>query len=263
MDKDVRSKTPGKCPRCGMPLEAGVREPVEYRLGLNVKPANVPAGKPLDLQFELLDPKTGKRATKYELVHEKLFHVFLVSADLKHFEHVHPDALGNGRFRLKTILPEPGIYRILADAYPSGATPQLLPGFLTTAGYAKSITESLGHPAADVAPQQGRNLEVSLRMDPQEPQPGRKTMLFFSISPGDGLEQYLGAWGHMLAVSDDLIDSIHEHPAYAEVRQVEGKQEIQFNLFFPREATYRVWVQFQRLGVVNTVAFTIPVHDLH
>ncbi len=262
MDKDIRSKTPGKCPRCGMPLEAGIREPVEYRLKLRASPAAIPAGKPVDLQFELIDPKTGKLATKYELVHEKLFHLFLVSADLQHFQHVHPESFGAGRFRLRTSLPEAGIYKVLTDSYPSGATPQLLPAFLTTAGYPKSISETIAPPPADTGPQKGQNMEVTLRMDPPEPLPGRKTMLFFTISPGDGLEQYLGAWGHMLAMSHDLIDSIHEHPAFAEVRQVEGKQEIQFNLFFPREATYKVWVQFQRLGVVNTVAFTIPVREV-
>lgn len=262
MDKDVRAQAPGKCYRCGMPLEAGVREPVEYRLGLKVKPGAVPVGKPVELQFELLNPVTNKRATRFEVVHEKLFHLFLVSADLEHFEHVHPEAMGDGRFRLRTTLPKAGIYRVLTDAYPTGATPQLIPAFLTTAGYAKSIGESMASPAADLGVQKGRNMEVSLRMEPANPLPGRKTMLFLSISPGTGLDQYLGAWGHMLAVSNDLVDSSHEHPAFAEVRQVDGKQEVQFNMFFPREATYRVWVQFQRLGVLNTVAFTIPVRDI-
>ena len=28
-------------------------------------------------------------------------------------------------------------------------------------------------------------------------------------------------------------------------------KQIQFNLIFPREGIYRVWVQFQRQGVVN------------
>jgi hypothetical protein len=61
----------------------------------------------------------------------------------------------------------------------------------------------------------------------------------------------------MLAASDDLIDLIHEHPLYI----TEGPQ-IQFNMIFPRERTYRLWVQFQRSGVVNTVAFNVPVRAL-
>jgi hypothetical protein len=37
---------------------------------------------------------------------------------------------------------------------------------------------------------------------------------------------------------------------------------MQFNLIFPRVATYRIWVQVQRRGVVNTVAFTVKAHEL-
>jgi hypothetical protein len=49
----------------------------------------------------------------------------------------------------------------------------------------------------------------------------------------------------MLAASDDLIDLLHEHPFAA------GNGKIEFDLTFPRARTYRVWVQFQRDGVVN------------
>jgi hypothetical protein len=82
-------------------------------------------------------------------------------------------------------------------------------------------------------------------------------MLFFRVTPAEGLEPYLGVWGHMLAASDDLIDMLHEHPAFAEA----GPQ-IQFNLIFPRARTYRLWVQFQRQGLVNTARFDVPVSAL-
>ena len=254
MDKDVRSSVPGKCSRCGMTLEAGVREPVEYRLGLETVPRRVVAGKPVELRLELREPGTGKRAVQFEAVHERPFHLFLVGSDLGYFAHEHPEPMGGGRFRLRTTLPKEGIYRVLADCYPTGGTPQLLPAFLTTAGYGRGIGESLGDLAVDLGVQAGKNIEVGLRMEPAVPMAGRQTMLFFSVTPGDGLEQYLGAWGHLLTVSRDLVDSLHEHPAWPE-----AGREIQFNVFFPREGVYRVWVQFQRLGVVNTVGFTVNV----
>ena len=76
----------------------------------------------------------------------------------------------------------------------------------------------------------------------------------FTLNPGEGLEKYLGAWGHMLAASDDLIDMIHAHPFIAD-----GREVMQFNLVFPRARTHRIWVQFQRNGVVNTAHFDVPV----
>ena len=73
------------------------------------------------------------------------------------------------------------------------------------------------------------NLGVSLVTEPARPLAGMKTMLFFRLEPADGLEPYLGAWGHMLAASEDLVDMIHDHPFLAE-----GGPQIQFNLIFPR-----------------------------
>ena len=75
----------------------------------------------------------------------------------------------------------------------------------------------------------------------------------FRIEPGSGLERYLGAWAHMLAASNDLIDLMHEHP----YRVDEGPM-VEFEITFPRPTVYRTWVQFQRNGVVNTVHFDVP-----
>ena len=33
-------------------------------------------------------------------------------------------------------------------------------------------------------------------------------------------------------------------------------------MIFPREGVYRVWVQFQNKGEVNTMAFNVPVKQL-
>jgi hypothetical protein len=248
MDPDVRSKAPGKCPRCGMKLEARIPDFIEYPVTFRFSPPSIPAGRPLDISVSVRDPKTGKPIANFETVHEKFMHLFIVSSDLEYFSHEHPDA----NFVLHTQLPRAGNYKLAADFYPSRGTPQLAEKIVSTAGYNRTLEESLGHPAEDLAPKRGGNLEVSLTME--KPAPGRKSLLFFHLKPADGIEQYLGAWAHMLIVSDDLIDTIHEHPAIAN-----GGPEMQFDVFFPRARTYRIWIQFQRLGKVNTVAFTIPV----
>jgi hypothetical protein len=94
-------------------------------------------------------------------------------------------------------------------------------------------------------------------MEPEQPLAGLESKLFFSLDPPAGLEPYLGAWAHMLAASEDLIDLIHLHPFLAD-----GKSNLQFNVIFPREGLYRVWIQIQREHVVNTFVFTIPVKAL-
>jgi hypothetical protein len=121
----------------------------------------------------------------------------------------------------------------------------------------KALSDTPVQLQPDLTPKSGQNLKVSLTIEPAEPIPGKKTLLFFKLEPGSGIEQYLGAWAHAFVASDDLIDTMHTHPTYAS-----GGPELQFDVYFPRAVTYRMWVQFQRLGVVNTVAFTIPVKEL-
>jgi hypothetical protein len=240
-----------------MALRPGIPEPVQYFLDFRVNPPEIPAGREITLQFRVRDPKSGEVVKKYEIVHEKPFHVFLVSQDLQYFAHEHPVLGGAGEFRLVTHLPKPGTYRLLTDFYPAGGTPQFIAKTFSTAGYAAPLEAGIPRLSPDLGAQRGANLEVALTTDPAQPIAGKKTMMFVRVKPADGLEQYIGAWAHMLAVSADLVDTIHEHPFLAD-----GGPRMQFNVFFPRETMYRVWIQFQRQGVVNTVAFTVPVMQL-
>jgi hypothetical protein len=257
MDRDVQAPNPGRCPRCGMKLVANLPEPEEYQLRIRTRPKTITAGRPVEMEFAVLDPYSDAVVTDFEVIHEKLFHLFLVSQDLQHFAHEHPEAAGQGLFRYRHVFPAPGAYRVAADCYPAGGTPQFLVRTLITRGarLERLAKEVRLEPSA--GPQRGENLTVELFTEPAQPLAGRETLLFFRLSPGDGLEQYLGAWGHMLAASDDLIDLIHEHPLY-----VTAGPQIQFNIIFPRERSYRLWAQFRRRGVLNTVAFNVTVRAL-
>ena len=82
-------------------------------------PRQLPAGREVTLEMRVLDPKSGKPVTQFEIVHEKLFHLFLVSQDLDYFSHEHPVLGADGWFRLNTTLPKAGTYRLLADFDPS------------------------------------------------------------------------------------------------------------------------------------------------
>jgi hypothetical protein len=253
MDPDVRSNNPGKCARCGMALVAGLPDPVEYHLDLNVLPKPIKPGQPANLAFEVHDPWKNRTVTNFQVVHEKLFHMFVVSQDLEVFLHNHPTLGADGKFHYDYIFPKAGMYRVLGDFYPDGATPQLIAKTLYVPGNApKPVTL-----ARDYATKEAENMSVELVTEPQQPISGSTTQVIFKIKPGDGLEKYLGAWGHMLVASSDLMDMIHEHPFIAD-----GGPQIQFNVTFPRAKTYRVWVQFQRKGVVNTAHFDVPVKEL-
>jgi hypothetical protein len=253
MDPDVRSKTEGVCSRCGMKLRAGIPEPVEFPVDLKVSPRLIKPGAKAELEFSVRDPQNDRQIQHFELVHEKLFHMFVVSRDMQVFVHDHPVFGEDAKFRYNFAFPKSGLYRILADFYPEGATPQLIAKTVIVPGPSQPAPVL----TRDYATKQTENMSVSLTTDPPQPIAGTKTMMFFKIEPADGIEKYIGAWGHMLAASDDLIDMIHTHPFIAD-----GGPDMQFNVYFPRERVYRIWVQFQRKGVVNTARFDVPVQDL-
>jgi hypothetical protein len=100
-----------------------------------------------------------------------------------------------------------------------------------------------------------------MTMIPEHPVAGQKVAMFFRVTPDQNIEPYLGAAAHMLAASGDLIDMIHNHPFAATDPAGKGYKLLQFNMTFPRAEVHRVWIQFQRKGVVNTVAFNVPVQD--
>jgi len=253
MDPDVRAKGPAKCPRCGMNLVPGIPDFIEYPVRVETNPRVIKPATDVRMVFEIIDPKTKTRANRFELMHEKLFHLFIVSQDLQYFAHEHPTLEPDSRFRFETKLPKTGMYRVLCDFYPTGATPQLVANTLFVSGKREPATPL----KEDLKPQRSENLAVSITMEPRKPIAGFKTLLFFDLSNVDGFERYLGAWGHMMCASEDLVDMIHAHPFLAN-----GGPRVQFNLIFPRPGMHRVWVQFQRKGVVNTIAFNIPVAEL-
>lgn len=255
MDPDVRSNNPGVCPRCGMKLAAGIPEQVEFHLDLEVTPHPLKPGLPSRLSFFVHDPWKDRPVTNFQLVHEKLFHMFIVSEDLQVFVHDHPIFQPDGTFTYDYKFPKAGMYRILGDFYPDGATPQLIAKTVFVSG-SSGLAKTPVLPR-DYSPKDTENMNVSLHTDPPQAIAGMKTQMYFDLKPADGFEKYLGAWGHMLAASDDLVDLIHTHPFIAD-----GGPQVQFDVTFPRARGYRVWVQFQRNGVVNTAHFDVPVNEL-
>jgi hypothetical protein len=249
MDPDMRSNQPGVCPRCGMALVAGIPEPREFHVDLALSPKSPKPGEPVELTFKVFDPWKHNPVTKFSLVHEKLLHAFIVSRDLSVFVHDHP-TWANGAFHYTAHFPKPGLYRIASDFYPEAATPQMLMQTAFVAGGDMPAAQL----RRDYSTKQAENLSVGLTTSPPDPLAGTTAQIRLTVTPADGLQKYLGAWGHMLAVSDDLIDMIHTHPFIAD-----GSAEMQFSLAFPRARVYRVWVQFQRHGIVNTAHFDVAV----
>lgn len=257
MHPDVRSPGEGKCPLCSMAL-VPIPPPRlgEYWMDVSLTPR--PGGGVSALAFTVHEPGGHTRVSSFLDVHERPFHLFIVSRDLETFAHVHPERQSDGAFRVAHDLPE-GQYVLLADFLPGGGTSQLVHKAIATPGYAGPLfTPS---PEIPVLGPEQVVAGLRIRMEALSPAPRRETLVRFDVSDArtgalvKDLEPYLGASGHLLIVNRDLTLAMHAHPEGA----ASAGPVISFGPVFPAPGRYKLWVQVQRKGEVVTAPFVIEV----
>ena len=255
MDPDVRSNQPGTCRRCGMKLREGIPEPVEFHMDLTLTPRAVKPNQTEQLKFTVHDPWKDRPVKDFQIVHEKLFHMFVVSQDLQFFVHDHPVFQPDGDFLYNLAFPKPGMYRVLGDFYPDGATPQLIAKTVFVPGYAAARRSRF---RAIIRTKQTENMQVEMTTDPPQPIAAQKTLIYFRLITGRWPgEIYRRVGAH--AGRERRFDRSDPHPSRSLPTAARNSNSA---WTFPRARTYRVWVQFQRKGVVNTAHFDIPVKEL-
>jgi Heavy metal binding domain len=275
MHPEVMANSAGKCQKCSMELvKTPPPETTEYDVILSTIPIAPKAGRKVELRFNIFHPTKRKQVKEFNILHEMPFHLFVVSQDLVHFDHIHPEKMADGSFKIQTILPKPGYYKIFCDFFPAGGMPQVSQHNIVTAGYQGDLISSQAHLVPDkslVKTIDGTQFE--LKFDPVQPFSGKPAELHYHLKdektgePVRDLQPYLGAWGHTLILSEDATDYLHSHPTEMiqediERSELRGGPDVVFDTFFPRPGNYRVWSQFQRQGKITTVSFTIEVPRL-
>ena len=152
--------------------------------------------------------------------------------------------LDRGRARSTTA----GSYRLFADFAHDGE-----PHTLATDLRVDGAAELRPLPAPQPAAVSDGGYDV--RLDAGAPRPAREADLRFTITR-DGApvstEPYLGAGGHLVALREGDLAFLHVHPT-------ERRRRVGFAATFPTEGRYRLFLQFQHEGRVQTVAFTQEV----
>jgi hypothetical protein len=256
MHPDVRGRIGDRCPICHMTLVAMAADYSPYWWEFSSGPSPVP-GQRTRLRFRIHAPRSGGTVLRFESVHERILHFFVIGNNLEFFAHLHPDLQRDGWFTQDVRLPRAGSYRLIADFLPAGGPPQLLMQSILTRGFDGPLLP-VGAPAEQMAPVTVGGLTVSLDATP--PVAGREQLLTIEVhdargTPVTDLEPFLGASGHLLVVSADLQSAFHSHPV-AGLSPGLGPR-IVFQALFPRPGTYRLWFQIQRNGSVLTVPFTV------
>ncbi len=239
------------------------------------------------MYFRFLHPGTGAIVTKFEVVHEKQFHLFVTSHDMEHFEHIHPVEAPDGTWTIETVLPKAGYYKVLCDFLPSGGSAQFLAQPLVTAGYEGDLEADSAHLVADANPTKTVG-DITARVTYDPPAFSNRALRAHDVFPdrhgirqadhrpadlsrrfrphadherGYGGLRSLAPARHSrsarrrwrAAAVSDLI------PPGADLEKIRGGPEVTFEGLMPKPGPYRAWTQFRRNDQVRTFAYTFHV----
>jgi hypothetical protein len=261
---------PGTCSICGMTLVPG--DPMataDYTLSVTTEPRAVKAGQKTKFRIAIRHPLTNEPVTQFAEVHDKLFHLFIISRDMTQFFHEHPVLEKDGSFTIEHVIPTAGQYLLFSDFMPVGGGPQMIASPIVTAGFEGDIASSAPNLKPDASFVKTANgVTVDLQIDPSKLIAGEEADVPIHFedektgAPVKDLQRYLGAFGHAMMLSEDMTEHVHAHPA----EMLEGTNitsgggpDLVFHALFPKPGFYRMWVQFQRNNVLSTVPFTFRV----
>ena len=215
---------------------------------------NFQTGRPALLRF--------KAVRHLEHVHERPMHVMVISPDLATFAHIHPEPTPFGDWEVTHTFPLPGRYRVYSEFTPPGANQRIEFFDVQVTGRAQT-------PEAQPRPRVVLENAASLHA-------GQDVELLFGVKdPIPQWEPYLGAWAHVAIAGEWLSSFLHAHPA----ENGEGKirlsevhshspealgpppNQIRVAAVFPKAGRYKLWLQMQVDGHVETTPFEVRVSE--
>ncbi|MFB8188544.1 heavy-metal-associated domain-containing protein [Microbacterium sp. NPDC055988] len=225
--------------------------------GYALSPVAAPAGvdESGELNFEIRDAH-GAPVTEYTTAHDKDLHLIVVRSDGSQFRHVHPTLdEATGAWSLPWEWDAAGTYRVFADFTPAGPDAPSLT-LTQTVQVAGEFT-----PVAPAPTQTAQvdgftvSLEGALAA-------GSASDLTFTLTkdgtPVTGLEPYLGAFGHLVALREGDLAYLHVHAAGDEPKAGETSgPEIAFAAEAPTAGRYLLYLDFQVDGEVHTAEFVL------
>ncbi len=239
----------------------------DFILEMETTPRVLKPGQPTKFRFTVRHPLTGAPAREFAVMHDKLFHLFIISRDLEDFAHIHPEQQSDGSFTIDYTLPKAGHYTIYSDFLPLGGGAQVVATPIVTAGVEPDVVAARAELVPDMPWIRTANgVKVELTNEQAMFQGGEEIDLLFrftdatSGAPVTDLERYLGAWGHLLILTEDMTEYVHAHPREESQPDANapttGGPEVLFDALLPKSGRYRAWLQFQRGGKLATVTFT-------
>lgn len=192
--------------------------------------------------------------TDFDLEHEKESHLIVVRADGQHFRHVHPQMNDDGTWTVPWQWEAAGSYRVFADFVPAEIGEGIT--LSTSVQVAGDFDPVPAEPATTTSVD---GFDVSVEGDLVAGSTSELTMTVTRDGePVTGLEPYLGAFGHLVALRDGDLAYLHVHPHgdAPQAGETSGPQ-IVFEATAPTDGRYLLYLDFQVDGQVHTAPLVL------
>ncbi|HEV7651267.1 MAG TPA: hypothetical protein VGP26_24215 [Actinophytocola sp.] len=218
-------------------------------LTLDVRSHGLRAGGTAGFAFRVLDDR-GAPVTRFAPTHDKLMHLVVARRDLSGFQHLHPVLSADGTWRAPLTFPAGGDYRVFADFLPAGRDEG------TTLGADVPVAGAY-RPVPLPAPSRTASVDGYRVTLAGTLAPGTTSKLTLTVSRGGepvtDLQQYLAAYGHLIALRQGDLAYLHVHPDATTMRP---GPSIVFYAEVPSAGTYRLYLDFKHGDVVRTAELT-------
>jgi len=227
------------------------------RAEVRLKPtlASASAGT-VTYQFDLYNTDTAKNLSDSDLAvdMEKKLHLIVYDPALKEFQHLHPEFDGKV-WHVQANFAVDGEYWVWAQGKVKTTKKEFAaPARLTVSGG----TDAWPAPPTLGDIRMGNSGTSTVQLGSDQIYAGQMVMLDIAFGRNDGsqpsLSPYLGAFAHVVAVSNDGATLEHVHPMDL------GDNMGMLHATFPSAGDYRLWIQFIDGGELKVIPLAITVH---
>ena len=217
--------------------------------------SNLPAKSTDNIySFQLVDTANNKVITdsNLQVSNQMKLHLFAYDPALKEFQHAHPVFDGKV-WNVALHFAASGNYWLWVQG-------QLNDGTDFTSSVRLDVqVANAAWPVTPLSDLRSGSADISVAsLDGQKLKANQMAMLTLTFSRNDGttavITPYLGAFAHVVIVTDDADSLIHVHPM-----NTSNPNEGMLHATFPNAGLYRLWVQFMDGGILKVVPLAVEV----
>lgn len=240
--------------------------PQEPQLHLQLEPQPLPpAGEALKVRFQLVRLKDLSPVSQSDLLdsHGAPMHALLCEPGLVDFHHVHPTpAEGAGFWEFSFTPQTPGPYTLWINVVPLATGREETPFNIATVApdtQAPRLQSSPGVTGPQTAVNQGIVAALTWSKSPTSHQMniGHIALQTLEGKTVQGLQPYMGADAHLVAIHADLRTLVHMHPQF---NPAAAGSDLEVHFSPPLAGNYTLFLQINQSGKVSLLPLKATVN---